>query len=83
MEIKNLNEKRIYQFIMSDIMTNGKNYSTLTNVEIGTALGISPITVRDKVIKLARAKHLTSLTNHFDHNNKYFNRKLLPGNMEG
>jgi DNA-binding GntR family transcriptional regulator len=79
MEIKNLNERRIYQFIMQDITTNGKNYSILTNVEIGTALGISPITVRDKVIKLAKAKYLTSLTNHFDENNKYFNRKLLVG----
>lgn len=83
MEIKNLNERRIYQFIMQDIMSNGKNYSTLTNVEIGMALGISPITVRDKVIKLAKSKHLTSLTNHFDENNKYFNRKLLVGLVQG
>lgn len=83
MEIKNRNEKRIYDYIMADIMSNGKYYSTLTNVQIGTALQISPITVRDKVIKLAKQSHLISLVNHFDEYNKYFQRKLLAGSAEG
>jgi hypothetical protein len=83
MEIKNQNEKRIYDYIVDDINKNGKNYSTLTNVQIGLTLGISPITVRDKVIKLAKQNHLVSLINHFDENNKFFQRKILKGNVKG
>ena len=83
MEIKNRNEKRIYDYIMADIMSNGKYYSTLTNVQIGAALEISPITVRDKVIKLAKNKHIVSLVHYFDENNKFWQRKLLAGNSEG
>ena len=83
MLIKNHNEKRIYDLILEDISTSGLNYSILTNVTIGMLLNISPITVRDKVIKLAKQNHLVSLTNHFDENNKYFNRKLLKGNEPG
>jgi len=83
MEIKNQNEKRIYDFIVDDIKKNGKNYSTLTNVQIGTTLNISPITVRDKVIKLTKQNNLVSLINHFDENNKFFGRKILKGNVPG
>lgn len=83
MEIKNLNEKRVYDFIVEDINTNGKNYSTLTNVGIGMTLQISPISVRDKVIKLSKQNHLVSLLNHFDENNKFFCRKILKGNIKG
>lgn len=77
MEIKNRSEKRIYDLIISDISSNPNGYSTLTNVEIGKQLELSPITVRDKVIKLSKAKLLVSLTNHFDEKNKYFARKIL------
>lgn len=83
MEIKNQNEKRIYDYIVNDINTNGKNYSILTNVQIGFALQISPITVRDKVIKLVKQNQLVSLLNHFDENNKFFGRKILKGNVPG
>lgn len=83
MELTNRNEKRIYDLITQDIIKHGLSYSTMTNVEIGRVLEISPITARDKVLKLVRQSHLTSITNHFDDNNKYFHRKLFKGNTPG
>lgn len=83
MEIKYQNEKKIYDYIVNDINTNGKNYSVLTNNQIGIALQISPVTVRDKVIKLSKQNHLVSLLNHTDEHNKYFARKILKGNIPG
>jgi DNA-binding GntR family transcriptional regulator len=83
MEIKNRTEKRIYDLLMEDIYTSEVKYSTLTNVEIGTILNVSPITVRDKVIKLRKQEHLICLTNYFDEENKYFARKILKGNTPG
>ena len=83
MEIKYQNEKKIYDYIVNDINTNGKNYSVLTNNQIGMALQISPITVRDKVIKLTKQNQLVSLLNHYDENNKFFIRKILKGNVPG
>lgn len=81
--IKNPIDKKIYNMIVEDITTNGKNYSTLTNSQIGNNLNISVISVRDKVIKLSRAGYLTSLVSHWDENNKYFHRKILVGNIAG
>jgi hypothetical protein len=83
MEIKNRTEKRIYDLIVSDIEKSNKGYSVLTNVEIGTILNVSPITTRDKVIKLRKQGHLICLTNYFDEENKYFARKVLKGNIPG
>jgi hypothetical protein len=83
MILKNPRDKKIYDYIMKDIETNGKNYSTLTNTIISKELDISPVTVRDKVIKLAKQGYFISLINHFDENDKYFNRKLLRGNIAG
>jgi len=83
MEISNRTEKRIYDLLMQDIYKSPNQYSVLTNVEIGTILNVSPITVRDKVIKLRKQEHLICLTNHFDENNKYFARKILKGNTPG
>jgi hypothetical protein len=81
--IKNPIDKMIYDLIIKDITTNGKNYSVLTNTQIGTALNVSVISVRDKVIKLAKKGYLTSLVSHWDENNKYFHRKLLKGQLAG
>jgi DNA-binding Lrp family transcriptional regulator len=83
MSIKNPRDKRIYDYIMHDINTNGKNYSVLTNTIISKELDISPVTVRDKVIKLAKEGYFVSLVNHFDENDVYFNRKLLRGTLQG
>jgi Mn-dependent DtxR family transcriptional regulator len=83
MEIKNRTEKRIYDLLMEDIYTSQVKYSTLTNVQIGMILNVSPITTRDKVIKLRKQGHLICLTNYFDENNKYFARKILKGNTPG
>jgi len=81
--IKNPVDKKIYNMIVEDINTNGKNYSTLTNSQIGNTLNVSVITVRDKVIKLSQRGYLTSLVSHWDENNKYFHRKILVGNTAG
>jgi hypothetical protein len=83
MEITNRTEKRIYDLLIQDIYKSANQYSILTNVEIGKILDVSPITVRDKTIKLRKQGHLICLTNHFDENNKYFARKILKGNTPG
>jgi transaldolase len=83
MSIKNPRDKRIYDYIMNDINTNGKNYSILTNTMIANALGMTSITVRDKVLKLVKQDYFVSLTNHFDENDVYFSRKILRGNTIG
>ena len=83
MEIKNRTEKRIYDLLIKDINDSANQYSILTNVQIGTILDVSPITVRDKTIKLRKQGHLICLTNYFDENNKYFARKILKGETPG
>lgn len=83
MTINNPRDKRIYDYIMNDINTNGKNYSILTNTKIGNDLNMTSITVRDKVLKLVKKQYFTSLTNHFDENDVYFSRKILKGNTPG
>jgi hypothetical protein len=83
MEITNRTEKRIYDLLIQDIYKSENQYSILTNVEIGKILDVSPITTRDKIIKLRKQGHLICLTNHFDDNNKYFARKILKGNTPG
>ena len=77
MEIKNRTEKRIYHLVMENIYSNPLGYSTLTNVEIGKILDVSPITVRDKIIKLRKSGHIVCRINYFDDNNKYFARQML------
>jgi Mn-dependent DtxR family transcriptional regulator len=83
MQITNRTEKRIYDLLIQDIYKSVNQYSVLTNVEIGKVLDVSPITVRDKVIKLRKQGHLICLTNYFDENNKYFARKILKGETAG
>ena len=83
MEISNRTEKRIYDLIINEIKKGEIKYTNITNVEIGRILEISPITARDKVLKLIKQNHLTSLVNHFDENNKYFHRKLFKGETPG
>jgi hypothetical protein len=83
MTLNNPRDKKIYDYIIKDIETSGLNYSTLTNTKISQDLQLSPVTVRDKVIKLAKQGYFISLVNHFDENDRYFNRKLLKGNIRG
>jgi RecG-like helicase len=83
MSIKNPRDKKIYDFIMNDMNTNGKNYSVLTNTKISEALGMTSITVRDKVLKLVKQKYFVSLIHHFDENDVYYSRKILKGNTPG
>ena len=54
MEITNRTEKRIYELVLQRIYITPERYCLLTNVEIGKILDVSPITVRDKIIKLRK-----------------------------
>jgi hypothetical protein len=83
MNIKNPREKRVYDYIINDINTNGKNYSVLTNTKIGSELGMTSNTVRDKVLKLVKKKYFVTLIYHFDENDVYFSRKILQGSVIG
>jgi DNA-binding GntR family transcriptional regulator len=83
MEIKNRTEKRVYELLMEDIYTSEEKWSLLTNTKIGTILNVSPNVVRDKVIKLRKQGHIQTLLNHFDDNNKYFQRIILKGDTPG
>ena len=79
MKITNRTEQRIYDLIIEDIYSTESRRSLLTNTQIGKALDVSPITVRDKVIKLRKQGHFEILINYFDDNNKYFQRIILQG----
>jgi hypothetical protein len=81
--IQNPVDKKIYDYIINDIKTNGKNYSILTNNVISVSLSIPQNTVRDKVIRLAKKGYLLNLCNHWDENGNYFLRKILKGNIVG
>jgi DNA-binding GntR family transcriptional regulator len=82
MKITNRTEQRIYDLIIEDIYSTDSRRSLLTNVQIGKVLEVSPITVRDKVIKLRKQGHLETLINYFDENNKFFQRIILQGTTE-
>lgn len=76
-------DKKIYEFIMNDIDKSNKNFSVLTNPQISKELEISPNTVRDKVARLAKNGYLLNLINHWDENNKFYNRKMFKGKIPG
>ena len=82
MKITNRTEQRIYDLIIEDIYSTESRRSLLTNTQIGKVLDVSPITVRDKVIKLRKQGHLETLINYFDENNKFFQRIILQGTTE-
>ncbi len=82
MKIINRTEQRIYDLIIEDIYSTESRRSLLTNSQIGKALDVSTITVRDKVIKLRKQGHLETLINYFDDNNKFFQRIILQGKTE-
>jgi len=75
--IKNRTEKIIYDVVIENINSNPLGYSLLTNVQIGKILDISPITVRDKIIKMRKTGHLVCRVNYYDENNKFFARQIL------
>lgn len=83
MSIKNPVDKEIYDIIINDMKTSQKNYSVLTNVEIAKMIDKSPITVRDKVIRLSKQGYLTNLINYWNENKKFFARMMLKGNQPG
>jgi hypothetical protein len=82
MKITNRTEQRIYDLIIEDIYSTDSRRSLLTNTQIGKVLNVSPITVRDKVIKLRKQGHLETLINYFDEENKFFQRIILQGTTE-
>lgn len=82
MKITNPRTKDIYDLIISDIESNGKFYSTITNREISQQLNMPQNTVRDMIVKLNKSNHLVSLINHWEGKN-FYSRKVLKGNVKG
>jgi hypothetical protein len=80
--MKNLNDKRIYSYIINQISTNPLFYTKVTNTQIAKDLNISVFTVRDKVLKLVKQGYLNSYVDYFDEQNQYVQRKITKGALE-
>jgi predicted DNA-binding transcriptional regulator len=80
--MKNLNDKRIYSYIINQISTNPLLYTRVTNTQIANDLKISVFTVRDKVLKLVKQGYLNSYVDYFDEHNNYVQRKITKGSLE-
>jgi predicted DNA-binding transcriptional regulator len=80
--MKNLNDKRIYSYIINQISTNPLLYTRVTNTQIANDLKISVFTVRDKVLKLVKQGYLNSYVDYFDEQNNYVQRKITKGSLE-
>jgi predicted DNA-binding transcriptional regulator len=80
--MKNLNDKRIYSYIINQISTNPFLSTRVTNTQIAKDLNISVFTVRDKVLKLVKQGYLNSYVDYFDEQNQYVQRKITKGSLE-
>ena len=80
--MKNLNDKRIYSYIINQISTNPFLSTRVTNTQIAKDLNISVFTVRDKVLKLVKQGYLNSYVDYFDEQNHYVQRKITKGSLE-
>jgi hypothetical protein len=81
MSLKNPVEIEIYNIIMKDIESNIKNYSSLSNIEIGKRMDKSPNTVRDKIVRMVERQYLQSKLNYWDEDKKFYSRIMLKGNV--
>ena len=83
MKIKNQTTKRIYEIINDDLVKN-ENGSTITTAQVWKILGthISINSVRDKIQDLIRDGYFNAQYEFFE-NNKYYNRKIYPGTVQG
>lgn len=80
--MKNLNDRRIYAYILNQINTTPLLYTKVTNTQIARDLDISVFTVRDKVLKLVQKGYLNSYLDYFDEQNNYIQRKITKGTVE-
>lgn len=67
-------ESAILEIIKSDISSGNKEYSTITNNELSSKLGISVFSIRDKVLSLAKKKVIVKRNDVWTSDMKYHNR---------
>ena len=80
--MKNLNDRRIYNYLVNQMRTSLTMATKVTNTQIAKDLDISVFTVRDKIIKMVKKGYLNSHIDYFDENNKYVQRKITKGDLE-
>ena len=80
--MKNLNDRRIYAYILNQISTTASLSTMVTNTQIARDLNISVFTVRDKVLKMVKKGYLNSYLDYFDEQNNYVQRKITKGDLE-
>jgi len=80
--MKNLNDRRIYGYIMNRINVSSDFSTQVTNTQIAKDLDISVFTVRDKIIKMVNKGYLTSELDYFTSNNVYIQRRITKGELE-
>jgi len=68
--MKNLNDRRIYTYILNQINATQSLSTVATNTQIARDLNISVFTVRDKVLKMVKKGYLNSYLDYFDEQNK-------------
>lgn len=80
--MKNLNDRRIYSYILDLIKQSPLLYTKVTNTQIANHLNISVFTVRDKIIKMRNKQYLNCYLDYFDENNTYVQRKITKGDVD-
>lgn len=80
--MKNLNDRRIYSYILDLINQSPLLYTKVTNTQIANHLNISVFTVRDKIIKMRNKQYLNCYLDYFDENNTYVQRKITKGDVD-
>jgi predicted DNA-binding transcriptional regulator len=80
--MKNLNDRRIYTYILNQINATQSLSTVATNTQIARDLNISVFTVRDKVLKMVKKGYLNSYLDYFDEQNNYVQRKITKGELE-
>jgi predicted DNA-binding transcriptional regulator len=80
--MKNLNDRRIYNYLVNEMNISLTLSTKVTNTQIAKDLDISVFTVRDKIIKMVKKGYLNSQNDYFDESNKYVQRKITKGSIE-
>lgn len=69
-------EQAIMKIIEEDIINSKNDYSTLTNNQIAQKLSISPFSIRDKVLRLAKKKVIVKRNDFWTKDMKYHQRVI-------
>jgi predicted DNA-binding transcriptional regulator len=80
--MKNLNDRRIYGYIINKIEISSDKGTQVTNTQIAKELDLSVFTVRDKIIKMVKKGYLHSELDYFTSNNVYVQRRITKGDLE-